>query len=77
MYAQSRFVTSVRGIGFAPTTSASESLGCTGAMNAAFGLRPVDLRAPLVFRALVFLAAVFVLLRAVLLRAVFLAMRLL
>src|SRR5260370_39346794 len=39
MYAHSFLVTSVRGIGFDPTTSASLSLGCTGFMNAAFGLR--------------------------------------
>jgi hypothetical protein len=30
-------VTSVRGIGFEPTTSASEALGVTGFMKAAFG----------------------------------------
>src|SRR5215212_2925914 len=39
MYAHSFLVTSVRGIAFDPTTSASLSLGCTGFMNAAFGLR--------------------------------------
>src|SRR5712691_5872851 len=39
MYAHSFFVTSVRGIGFVPTTSESAGLGCTGFMNAAFGLR--------------------------------------
>src|SRR5262245_53558174 len=39
MYSHSRFVTSVRGIGFEPTTSASAALGVTGFMNAAFGLR--------------------------------------
>src|SRR5688572_33502362 len=39
MYAHSRFVTSVRGIGLEPTTSASAALGVTGFMNAAFGLR--------------------------------------
>src|SRR6266540_2623744 len=37
MYAQSFFVTSVRGIGFDPTTSLSAALGCTGFMNAALG----------------------------------------
>src|SRR5262245_8507662 len=37
MYAQSRLVTSVRGIGLLPTTSASAALGCTGLMNAAEG----------------------------------------
>src|SRR5215510_10222390 len=39
MYAQSRLVTSVRGIGLLPTTAARVSLGCTGFMNAAFGFR--------------------------------------
>src|SRR5262245_21891764 len=39
MYAQSRLVTSVRGIGLPPTTAARVSLGCTGFMNAAFGFR--------------------------------------
>src|SRR5882757_4643949 len=39
MYAQSFLVTSVRGIAFDPTTSASFSLGWTGFMNAAFGFR--------------------------------------
>jgi hypothetical protein len=39
MYAHSFFVTSVRGIGFAPTTSASVALGVTGRMKAAFGFR--------------------------------------
>src|SRR5260221_443751 len=39
MYAHSFLVTSVRGIAFDPTTSASLSLGCTGILNAAFGLR--------------------------------------
>jgi hypothetical protein len=39
MYAHSRLVTSVRGIGFEPTTSASAALGVTGFMNAALGLR--------------------------------------
>src|SRR5437867_12562338 len=39
MYAQSFLVTSVRGIGFEPTTSLSAALGCTGLMNAAFGFR--------------------------------------
>src|SRR5262245_59830564 len=37
MYAHSFLVTSVRGIAFAPTTSASVPLGCTGRMKAAFG----------------------------------------
>src|SRR5262245_58047714 len=37
MYAQSFFVTSVRGIAFAPTTSASVALGVTGFMKAALG----------------------------------------
>src|SRR5207247_10397804 len=32
-------VTSVRGIGFEPTTSDSTALGCTGFMKAAFGFR--------------------------------------
>ena len=36
MYAHRRLVTSVLGIGFAPTTSASDALGVTGFMNAAF-----------------------------------------
>src|SRR5579859_4316133 len=40
MYAQSFLVTSVRGIGLLPTTSASDALGVIGFMNAAFGLRP-------------------------------------
>jgi hypothetical protein len=39
MYAHSFLVTSVRGIGFAPTTSARVLLGVTGRMKAAFGLR--------------------------------------
>jgi hypothetical protein len=39
MYAHSRLVTSVRGIGFVPTTAPSVSLGCTGRMKAAFGFR--------------------------------------
>src|ERR1700716_3368889 len=39
MYAHSFFVTSVRGIGFEPTTSESAALGCTGFMKAAFGFR--------------------------------------
>src|SRR5262249_41963362 len=39
MYAQSFFVTSVRGIAFPPTTAASAASGCTGFMNAAFGVR--------------------------------------
>jgi hypothetical protein len=37
MYAQSFFVTSVRGIAFEPTTSASAGLGVITFMNAAFG----------------------------------------
>src|SRR5262245_13356427 len=41
MYAHSFLVTSVRGIAFAPTTSASVPLGVTGLMKAAFGLRAV------------------------------------
>src|SRR5437667_10866227 len=41
MYAQSFLVTSVRGIGLLPTTSASVSSGCTGRMKAAFGFRLV------------------------------------
>jgi hypothetical protein len=36
MYAQSFFVTSVLGIGVAPTIAASFSLGVTGAMNFEF-----------------------------------------
>src|SRR3954464_9620332 len=43
MYAQSFLVTSVRGIGFAPTTSDSVALGVTGRMKAAFGFRFVAL----------------------------------
>src|SRR5687767_5732744 len=39
MYAQRRFVTSVRGIGLSPTTGASAGPIVTGRMNAAFGLR--------------------------------------
>ena len=39
MYAHSFFVTSVRGIAFAPTTIASAALGIIGFMNAAFGFR--------------------------------------
>src|SRR4029078_3685979 len=39
MSAYSFFVPSVRGIGFAPTTSASVALGVTGRMKAAFGFR--------------------------------------
>src|SRR5260221_14493607 len=39
MYAHSFLVTSVRGIGFEPTTSDSAALGCTGFMKAAFGFR--------------------------------------
>src|SRR4029450_9841348 len=39
MYAHSFLVTSVRGMGLLPPTSASAGLGCTGFMNAAFGLR--------------------------------------
>src|SRR4029079_3757674 len=41
MYAQSFFVTSARCIAFAPTMGASVSLGVTGLMKAAFGLRAV------------------------------------
>jgi hypothetical protein len=37
MYVQSRFVMSVRGPGFAPTTAARVESGVTGFMNAAFG----------------------------------------
>src|SRR5262249_17663115 len=37
MYAHSFLVTSVRGIGFEPTTSESAASGATGFMNAAFG----------------------------------------
>jgi hypothetical protein len=40
MYAHSFFVTSVRGIGFEPTTSESAALGCTGFIKAAFGFLP-------------------------------------
>src|SRR5688572_18561349 len=39
MYAHSRLVTSVRGIGLEPTTSASAADGVTGAMKAAFARR--------------------------------------
>src|SRR5579884_3157978 len=39
MYAQSFFVSSVRGSGFEPTTSDNAASGVTGFMNAAFGLR--------------------------------------
>jgi hypothetical protein len=39
MYAQILLVTSVRGIGVAPTMAASGPLGISGFMNAAFGLR--------------------------------------
>src|SRR4029453_17096129 len=39
MYAHSRLVTSVRGIGLAPTTSCRAGLGFTGRMNAALGFR--------------------------------------
>src|ERR1019366_7889696 len=39
MYAQIFFVSSVRGIGVDPTTAPSTASGCTGFMNAAFGLR--------------------------------------
>src|SRR5512140_794773 len=53
MYAQIRLVTSVRGIGLSPITSASCGLGVIGCMNAAFARpRPAPLRAPLLFRAL-------------------------
>src|SRR5215831_7367698 len=41
MYAHSFLVTSVRGIGLAPTMAAKVSLGVTGRMKAAFGFRPV------------------------------------
>jgi hypothetical protein len=41
MYAQSFLVTSVRGNGLLPTTSANCGLGVMGAINAAFGLRPL------------------------------------
>src|SRR5213596_2905215 len=41
MYCQSRLVTSVRGIGLLPITSASWGLGCIGFMNAAFAFRAV------------------------------------
>jgi hypothetical protein len=37
MYAQSFFVTSVRGNGLVPTTSLSAALGVIGFMNAALG----------------------------------------
>src|SRR5918993_2619711 len=53
MYTQSFLVSSVRGSGLAPTTSERAALGVTGAMNAAFGFRPLD------FFFAVFLAAVF------------------
>src|SRR5687768_14000648 len=62
MYAQSFLVTSVRGIGLLPITSASWSLGFIAFMNAAFGLRFVAFLA--VLRAgflAVFFAAFFVL----------------
>src|SRR5688572_10233628 len=39
MYAQSFFVTSVRGSAFPPTTSERVADGVSGFMNAAFGLR--------------------------------------
>jgi hypothetical protein len=39
MYAQSLLVTSVRGRGLLPTTSASAALGVMGFMNAGFGFR--------------------------------------
>src|ERR1035437_193304 len=39
MYAQIFFVSSVRGIGDIPTTAPTTASGCTGFMNAAFGLR--------------------------------------
>src|SRR3989338_5174311 len=39
MYAQSFLVTWVRGSGLLPTTAARALSGCTGFMNAAFGLR--------------------------------------
>src|SRR5437762_5066823 len=41
MYCQSRLVTSVRGIGLLPITSASCGLGCIGFMNAALAFRGV------------------------------------
>jgi hypothetical protein len=41
MYAHSFFVTSVRGIGLLPTTSASAGLGVIGFMNAAFAFLAV------------------------------------
>src|SRR5262245_13050424 len=50
MYAHTFLVTSVRGIAFEPTTSASVSLGVTGFMKAAFGFRPLfffAMRSPL------------------------------
>src|SRR5256885_2730789 len=40
MYAQSFFVTSVRGSGLSPTTSLRAGLGVIGFMNAALGCRP-------------------------------------
>src|SRR6476469_1915097 len=52
MYCQSFLVTSVRGIGFAPTTDASRADGVIGFMNAGFGAR-------LVFFAGAFFAAAF------------------
>jgi hypothetical protein len=39
MYAQSFFVTSVRGIALEPTTSERVADGCIGFMNAALGFR--------------------------------------
>jgi hypothetical protein len=39
MWAQRRFVTSVLGSGFDPTTSASAALGVIGFMKAAFAFR--------------------------------------
>jgi hypothetical protein len=57
MYAQSFLVTSVRGIGLLPTTSASSALGVTGRMNAALAFRAGFFAAD--FFAAVFFAAVF------------------
>jgi len=42
IYAHSRLVTSVRGIGFEPTIAVSAGPGVTGFMNAALGLREGD-----------------------------------
>src|ERR1051325_349124 len=56
MYAQSFFVTSVRGMPLLPTTAPSAALGCIGFMKAAFGLRlaPPFFLAPPRFFALFF-----------------------